>query len=337
MMTAAESAGAAGELSGVERWLSHEQFHAVVETAIRAPSMHNSQPWRFRYDGERIEVLADLDRRLPVADPTGWGVRVACGAALFNLRLALAVLGRPAVARLLPKPGDRDLLAHLTRDRPRPATPVEHRLHAAIPRRRSNRFPFENVPVPVDIRAELIRAARDEGCWLDLVLGTQAIEAVAALARAADDILRHDAAYRAEVVAWTRADDRVRDGVPRSAGGPSPRPYELLARRDFGGPPAAEGREYELEPLIGVLGGYGDGVVDQVQAGQALQRVLLTATDRGLAASMVSQPIEVGSVREQLRLALGRHAPPQVVLRFGYAVPSPASGRRPAAEVIEPV
>jgi hypothetical protein len=160
---------------------------------------------------------------------------------------------------------------------------------------------------------------------------------VAALARAADDILRRDEAYRAEVVTWTRSDDAVRDGVPRSAGGPTPRPYELLARRDFGGPPAAEGRDYELEPLIGVLGTHGDTAADQVQAGQALQRVLLTATDRGLAASLVSQPIEVGSVREQLRLALGRHAPPQVLVRFGYANPAPPSGRRPVAEVADVV
>jgi hypothetical protein len=83
---------------------------------------------------------------------------------------------------------------------------------------------------------------------------------------------------------------------------------------------------------MAVLGGSGDWPADQVQAGQALQRVLLTATDLGLAASMFSQPIEAASVREQLRLALGRRAAPQMLIRFGYPRPAPPSPRSAVAD-----
>ena len=75
--------------------------------AVRAPSLHNTQPWRFRLRDGAIEVLVDPARRLPATDPSGWGARIACGAALFNLRLALAVAGTPATVRLRPYPADR--------------------------------------------------------------------------------------------------------------------------------------------------------------------------------------------------------------------------------------
>jgi hypothetical protein len=108
----------------------------------------------------------------------------------------------------------------------------------------------------------------------------------------------------------------------------------LLARRDFGGRELTGNLDFERDPVLAVLGGAGDWAADQVQAGQALQRVLLTATDLGLAASMFSQPIEVAGVREQLRIALGRQAPPQMLLRFWYAATAPFSPRRPVADVL---
>jgi nitroreductase len=314
--------------------LDDQAFAEVVGAATRAPSMHNSQPWRFRRTAAAIDLLLDTDRRLPVSDQTGWAVRLACGAALFNLRLALAARGTPALVRVLPEPEDPTLVARLAPDRPRPATRDETRLHAAIPRRRSNRFPFRDQPVPVDARARLIQAARDEGAWLDLLPGPAAVDAAAGLARTADEILNARPEYRAELAAWTRWGEPYADGVPVSVGGPAPRPYDLLARRDFGGESLPPSEDYEREPLIGVLGAFGDWPADQVQAGQALQRVLLVATDIGLASSMISQPIEVPAVREQLRIALGRRGSPQMLLRFGYATPVPPSARRPVDEVV---
>lgn len=70
-------------------------------------------------------------------------------------------------------------------------------------------------------------------------------------------------------------------------------------------------------------------------AGQALQRLLLTATDHGLATSMLSQPIEVPAAREQLRIGLGRGGTPQMVVRIGYGRPGQPTDRRPLDEVID--
>src|SRR3954454_12895482 len=100
-------------------------FEDIVADATRAPSMHNSQPWRFRLTGPTIDLLLDPRRQLPVVDSTGRAARIACGAALYNLRLTLAVRGTPPLVALLPDPLDDSLVARLTPGTPRPATPRE--------------------------------------------------------------------------------------------------------------------------------------------------------------------------------------------------------------------
>ncbi len=215
-----------------------------------------------------------------------------------------------------------------------PAEPAERHLYEMVPKRHSNRAPFLERAVPVEVRAQLAAAARTEDAWLDLLTGPAAVEVAAELAHTAQETLDRDDAYRAELAAWTRAGEAATDGVPVAAGGPAPRPYDLLPRRDFGGRELAGLLDYEREPLVAVLGAAGDWPADQVQAGQALQRVLLTATEQGLATSMLSQPIEVPAVREQVRLALGRRGAPQMLLRFGYALTVHSSPRRPVEDVL---
>ncbi|PSK65129.1 putative NAD(P)H nitroreductase acg [Micromonospora sp. MH33] len=311
-----------------------ERLRAAAADAVRAPSLHNTQPWRFRLRDGGIELAVDPLRRLPATDPSGWGARIACGAALLNLRLSLAVAGTPATVRLRPYPGDPDVVARLVPDVPRRPSPAEQSLHGAIARRFSNRAPFWPDPVPADARWRLGEAARAEQCWLELVIGTSAVNAFAEIARSAHRVLERDPAYVTERTEWIRSEPSP-DGVPAAAGGPQGEPQDLLPQRGFGGRNRAPGRDFEPEPLVAVLGSTGNTATDQIVAGQALQRVLLTATDAGLAVSMLSQPVEVPGAREALRLSLGRFGAPQMVMRIGFGQPGRATPRRPVDEVLD--
>jgi nitroreductase len=306
--------------------------HAAA-AAVRAPSLHNSQPWRFRLRDGSIEILADDSRQLPVADSGGWAVRIACGAATFNARLALAVSGTPPQVVLRPLDAGPEVIARLTPGPPRQPTYGEQDLFAAIPRRHSNRQPFWPDAVPSQVRAALIEAARAEGCWLDLLVGMTALSGFAEIANSADRVLRRNARYQLELAGWIHA-DAAPDGVPVAAGGPLPEPQDLLPQRQFAERPRAGGRDYEPEPLVAVLGSAADRPLDQVVAGQALQRMLLTATDAGLVSSMMSQPIEVHAARDQLRRSLGRHGAPQMTLRVGYGQAGRPTERRHLDEVL---
>jgi nitroreductase len=296
----------------------------AAAAAILAPSLHNSQPWRFRLRDGAIEVLADPDRRLAVADSTGWAVRVACGAATLNARLALATADVPADVVLRPDRSEPDLLARLTPGPARPATYLETDLYAAVPRRHSHRRPFWPDPVPPEVRLRLIEAARTEAGWLDLLVGMTALSGFAEIAQSADRVLRRDARYQAEMSAWT----------PTLTGTSAVEPQDLLPQRDYADHPRAPGRDFEPEPLVAILGTVGDLPTDQIIAGQALQRVLLTATDAGLACSLISQPIEVPAARDQLRRSLSRSGMPQMALRIGYGQPGQRTSRRELSAVL---
>lgn len=86
---------------------------ALVADAVAAPSVHNAQPWRFRYrrDGRTLTIRSDPERTMPKSDPDGRNLHVSCGAALFNLRVSAAYHGVTCDVELLPDPGDRRLIA----------------------------------------------------------------------------------------------------------------------------------------------------------------------------------------------------------------------------------
>jgi nitroreductase len=303
----------------------------AATAAIRAPSLHNSQPWMFRLRDGAVEVLTD-PARVPGTSP-GWAARIACGAATFNARLALAVNGTPATARIRPDLADVNLIARLEPAPPRPATILEEDLFAAVGHRRSNRAPFWPDPVSADLRARLVAAARAEYVWLELLIGMTALSGFAEVAQSADRVLARDPDYQAELSHWAHM-DADGGGVPVTAAARAGEPQDLLPQRAYSDRPRAPGRDFEPEPLIAILGSTGDHPADQISAGQGLQRVLLTATDSGLATSMISQPIEVPGAREQLRRSLGRSGTPQMAVRIGYGQPGSQTPRRDVDDVL---
>jgi nitroreductase len=326
--------------SGTQRAVPPENVppHVVEElvaAATLAPSMHNTQPWRFRFEpaSQTIEVYADPARMLRFGDPEGRAVHIACGAALLNLRLAATVAGRQPVVRLIPTVTQRLLLATVRLAGPCQAQPDEIELHAAIPTRRTNRSPFSGRPVAPGILAELGEAARMEGAVLHVPDRQEAIRLLE-LARDAERALLAQPGYRAELARWAGG-ARDRAGVPDEVLAPHD-PRGTAPVRDFA--PAQPGPVryawFEERPQLAVLSTPSSSRSDWLRAGQALQRVLLAGTVRGVAASPLTQPLEMPDAWLVRDPGSGFEYP-QMILRIGYGLPVPHSPRRPVSEVLD--
>jgi nitroreductase len=305
---------------------------ACLHAAVAAPSIYNSQPWRFVVRHGGIDLYADPHRRLTVIDPPGRELYLSLGAALLNLRVAVLRQGRAPVTRLLPDRAQPDLVAQVRLGPPVNPDATVRALAHAIPVRRTNRRPFTRVTIPPEVLAELAAAARVEGGTLTVV-DQAGRDEILSLARSADRLLRGDPAYRAELTAWTSSTPERRDGVPRTTFGPWDA-LETLPLRDFGLTRPDDPRRrahFEAHPTLVLLSTKADTPQQWLRAGQALERVLLTATVRGLATTPLTQPLELPRLRKLLTDGTGV---PQVILRIGYGPATAASPRRPLSDVV---
>lgn len=320
--------------------LDEADVRRALDAASAAPSMHNSQPWRFVCTAGSIELLADVERTPHVADRSGRAVYLACGAALMNLRLAIRAAGVVPDVRVLPDTDRPDLIAVVdctVLDGRMPAS--EQRLVQAIPRRHTQRSPFLDLPVAAAIRGELRASARVEHGWL-AEIATVDHAAVRELLHAAHLDQQTDPLFVTEWTSWMGRGSAAEDGVPVSSSGPAPEQQDIWVLRDFADGRARTrlpGRDFEADPLVMCIGSFTDLRSDQVTAGQAMQRVLLTATAEGLMASFLSQLVEVDAARSALRGIIGGGLWPQAVLRLGYGSPGVSTPRRKSDQVSQPV
>jgi nitroreductase len=305
---------------------------AALVAAVRAPSPHNTQPWRFEVDDRRIDVFLDRDRVLPVADADGREARIACGAAVVNARVALAAAGQSSTVELVPDKENPDHLATVWLGNAAPVRPADEALCRAVQYRRTNRRPFLDRPVPARVRHAMSQAALTEGATLVLLDRPADLDRLAVLLRQAETRQSEDPAFLDELRRWTSHELGRTDGVPLAAGGPRPAEGTLLALRRYGETSTIV-RPYESEPLVAVLASATDTALDHLRAGQALQRALLAATTAGVSASFLTQPVELPDSRVAVREMLVQPAHPQVVLRLGYGFATASTPRRRVEEV----
>lgn len=320
---------------------SAQVLDTLLAAAIRAPSMHNAQPWLFAARGSTIAVYRDPDRALPAEDPDGRGAHIGCGAALFNLRVAAAHVGRRTTVEPLPDPSDPLFLARMTLHEEGSAPEPLGHLYAAIERRRTDRRPYTARPVPSDLRSVLAAAAEAESTRLEWIEDRDRLRHTLELT--ADATLEDQYAeprWR-ERLRWVGG-SRLTDGIPGELLTERAVQYAAPVRDFFAGYPRRPHgyARYEDLPQLVIFWTPDDGPLAWLRAGQACERVLLEATRLGLASSFLDQALEYADTRRLLREPVHGTGHPQEILRLGYVDDHPTaarSPRRPVREVlIEP-
>jgi hypothetical protein len=273
-------------------------------------------------------------RALPVNDTDDQELTISCGCALSNLRVAAADHGLSVDTEIFPDSTDPNWLVRVSPNSRASAPSAEAELSECIERRRTYRKRFSQTRVSSAAIEYLVEAAGREGAWLRPILREEDRRTVSGLVAEGDALQWANPTWRRELAAWMRPRRRG-DGltVPRLAG-----PFAQFVVRTFdvGSRVGARDRKPADEsPLLAVLGTERDEPRDWLSAGQALQRVLLTACKLGLQASYLNQPVQVAALRPRHRDLTGRGFP-QIVLRLGYP-PSEiaASPRRPLEDVLD--
>ena len=311
-----------------------DQIQDLLRAAVLAPSSHNTQPWMFRVSGSRISLLADGTRALPANDPDDRELTISCGCALFNLRVAAASAGLGTTVDTIPDDEEDNLLAVVDLGDVRPQS-QEKSLEPAIAVRRTYRKQFEAKPVPESVLVRLSEAAQEEGAWLRVIAVDRVKEAVARLIAEGDAAQWANPPWRRELAAWMHP-RRKGDGLT-VPGLVAPVTRAVVSTFDMGNRIGAKDSQLAREsPVLVVLGTQGDDREDWLRAGQALQRLLLTACVDGLQASFLNQPIQVSSLRPRLQQVIESAGFPQILLRLGYPTKKlPPAPRRQLDDMIE--
>jgi len=321
-----------------------DPVRSALRLALRAPSVHNCQPWRWLVGPESVHLYADGSRQVPATDPHGRDLLISCGAALDHFLVALASLGRGARVRRIPNPAQPGHLATVEL-LPHTGTGADEALAAAIPRRRTDRRRFSSWPVPAELIGELLELARVRGVGLEAITDPTVRWKLFHAITAAAEQQAADPAYAAEMAMWSGRGAESDDGVPAANATapqhtPGQMPLRAYASPSLPQPPSTG--EPENAALL-LLTTPTDSALDWLRAGEATSAILLTATRHGLANSPLTQPLEVDDTRAFIRsrVTTGRTFHPQILLRLGWAPAGtaelPPTPRRPLDDVVAPL
>lgn len=315
----------------------------AVRLACRAPSLHNSQPWRWVADDSALSLFLDPDRAPVATDTTGREALMSCGAVLDHFRVAMAAVGYTTHVERFPNPNNLLHLASMSFSPLEFVTDAHRRRADAILLRHTDRLPFAAPPHWETVGAEIAHLVDPDHLRLDVVPDPMRPE-LAEASMLTESLRLYDSSYHAELLWWTGSYP-VSEGIPHSSLVSAAESDRVdIARTSF---PVSHHRDRRPEvpedrSKVVVLSTYDETPASVLRCGELLSAVLLEATLAGLATCPLTHITEMAASREVVATLVGLDAQtitPQVLVRIGLApsledVPPPTP-RRPVDEVFE--
>lgn len=312
-------------------------YRELVRYATLAASSHNTQPWIFELESDRIRILPDLSRRCPAVDPDDHHLYASLGCAAENLLLAAKAAGLKGYCQF--EASTSGLVIEFEE-----AEPVRTALFEAIPLRQCSRSEFDGALLTPEQRDQLQTAGQGDGVSVILMTLAEQKELVADYVAKGNDAQFSDPAWARELKAWVRFNGKeaVRSGdglygpvmgnpaVPRWLG-------RLAMEAAFSAKKQnrKDRRHIQSSSAIAVLYSEADDIPHWIEAGRCYQRLALQATALGLCTAFINQPVEVAALRPEFARAIGIEGRrPDFVVRIGHGPQMPRSLRRPVEDVI---
>jgi hypothetical protein len=313
----------------------------IIEDAGKAPSGHNTQPWKFETIGNRIVLKPNFNRRLTVVDADDHALYISLGCALENLILSAKAHGFKPDISYKSAGIDLEIIADLL-----PSENVKKDgLYDYIQQRQSTRSEYRSIPIEHALLDQLLEESRNERVEIIVITEKDKIKDLEPMILEANDLQFKNKAFVDELVHWIRFSEteaeEKRDGIwSASMGMPA-------TGRFLGGfimkklvSPKSEAKRWRN--LIKKTGGFALFIVkentrkDWIELGRSFQRFALKSTQLGIKHAHVNMPCEEVSVRQKLieHLKIGDGKQPLLLIRFGNAKTMPYSFRLPLEQIL---
>lgn len=314
--------------------ISRDIYLRIVQSAIKAPSGHNAQPWLFEQEGDSIFIMPDYSRSLPVADPDNRELFISLGCAAETAMIAARYYGYNTFLdiEMLHEPMRLKIILERSERIEKPE------LFSFINLRQTTRNLYDGRPVSDAELIKLKRIVSESVIGVDFYTGQSEIRKLAPYIIEANAIQMKNPSFKKELIYWMRFSEKEAmqkgDGLYVACSG-VPSMGRMLGNFVLKNFVTAKSENKRLlkqlnnSTVVALFTSTGDNIEDWIKAGMAFQRFALTATKFGLSHSHLNSPCQIAQVRDKMKTELGLNGVfPQLIIRLGYSKNMPYAFHR---------
>lgn len=307
-------------------------FIQIASYASKAPSGHNTQPWKFHITDGTITVLPNLEVALPVVDRNNRELFISLGCAVENLCIAASYFG---YTTHIIECSIEVIILELTKN----ALTIEDSLFHQIEKRQTNRNIYNGNKISDGILQQLQSIPKENGIQFYFTeINTPFANTITQYIMKGNEIQMADIAFKNELLSWMRFNKKqveaTHNGLSYLVFGNPPLP-RILARPIvslFLKPNAqnkSDRKKIDSSSHFVVCATQRDTIEEWINLGRTLQRFLLKVTEIGISYAFLNQPCEVAALAFDLREKLPVNKEhPTLIMRIGYAKQIPYSPRK---------